>query len=284
MGHVRTLGSVAHMSALPPLNNGTRAVRGKDDSFDDNTRTETTAYGKVSYPFWKRTTRVFTTVSYRKEDRDSNRLNDGDVWSVDFGMEGSIPIREGGYRGLRGQLSFGFQHAEYDNGKYSDGNDDLRTDSNDRNTNLNINAALQYVMSPRTTMDLRYIRTNQFSYRGNYQIIDRVDYTFTHTIMPKLVGRFQTFFEHSNPSGKRSNDNVNGDTVRNQSRYRDVQRGGVGVGARYQLEEWVDLDLSFDYEKRNAEQDNSYTNYRGIMGITFYFAGLKPPEQTFLDY
>ena len=63
-----------------------------------------------------------------------------------------------------------------------------------------------------------------------------------------------------------------------------MQRGGVGVGFRYPIEEWVDLDLSFDYEKRNAEQDNSYTNYRGILGVTFYFSGLNPPKQTFLDY
>ena len=32
----------------------------------------------------------------------------------------------------------------------------------------------------------------------------------------------------------------------------NVTRGGVGVGFRYPIEEWVDLDLSFDYERRNG--------------------------------
>ncbi len=261
-----------------------RDVRGKQQEFEDDTRRETTGYAKVSYPFWKRTTRIFGTLTYRNDNRDSERLNDGNVWGWDMGMQGSIPLSDGGYRGLRGQVSVGFQTARYDNGKYNSGNDQLRTDSNDSNTNLSVNAALQYIMSPRTTMDLRYIRTNQFSYTGNYQIVDRIDYTLSHNITPKLVGRFQTFYEISDPSGKRGNDNVDGERVNGQSRYKDFKRGGVGIGFRYPVQDWVDLDLSFDWEKRVSDQTSSYSNVRGIFGVTFYFSGLNAPKQTFLDF
>jgi hypothetical protein len=36
-----------------------------------------------------------------------------------------------------------------------------------------VNALLQYLMSRKTTIDLRYIRENEFSFHGNYQITDR---------------------------------------------------------------------------------------------------------------
>jgi hypothetical protein len=201
-------------------------------------------------------------------------------------MEGSIPIKEGGYRGIRGQMSFGFDHGEYDDHTYSAGQQELRRDDQKRNTSLKVNVALQYIMSPRTSMDLRYGRNNQFSYYGNYQITDRVDYIFSHNITPKLVGRLQTFWEYSNPSsGYNSPTYADGERPRNQTRVGNTTRGGVGVGFRYPIEEWMDVDLSFDYERRNGrDHRDSFTNYRGILGLTFYFSGLNPPSKpTFLD-
>lgn len=261
-----------------------RRVDSREDSLDDHDRTEATYYLKVSYPFWKRQTRIFTRVTYRDESRQSDKINDGSVWGWDAGIEGSIPISEGGYRGLRGQVSFGFDHGEYDDKTYTDGSQELQRDDNDRNTSLRINAALQYIMSPKTSMDLRYGRNNQFSYHGNYQITDRVDYTFTHTITAKLVGRFQTYWEYTNPSsGYNSPTYASGERPRDQSRVGNVTRGGVGVGFRYPIEEWVDLDLSFDYERRNGyDHRDSFTNYRGILGVTFYFSGLNPPQKSAL--
>jgi hypothetical protein len=263
-----------------------RDVRTKENSLDDNTRTEKTYYGKVSYPVWRETTRAFMRVTYRDDKRDSDRINDGDVWGWDAGIEGSIPIKEGGYRGLRGQVSFGFEAASYDDKTYRDGNQELQRDNKSRNTSLRVNAALQYIMSPRTTMDLRYGRNNAFSYYGNYQIIDRFDYTFTHNITPKLVGRVQTFWEYSNPSsGYNSPTYADGTRPPNQTRQGTQTRGGVGIGFRYPVEEWMDVDLSFDYEKKNGyDHRDSFTNYRGVMGVTFYFSGFTPPSKpTFLD-
>jgi hypothetical protein len=263
-----------------------RDVRGKDPELDDNSRTETTYYAKVSYPFWRDSTRIFTRVTYRDDQRDSEKLNDGHVWGWDAGMEGSVPITEGGYRGLRGQVSFGFDHGEYDNGTYQDGNQEYRKDDKSRDTSLRVNVALQYIMSPRTTMDLRYQRSNQFSYYGNYQIVDRVDYTLTHNITPKLVGRFAAFWEYSNPSsGYNSPTYADGERPRDQTRQGTISRGGVGIGFRYPIEEWMDVDLSFDYERRNGyDHTDSYTNYRSVLGVTFYFSGLNPPTKpTFLD-
>lgn len=263
-----------------------RDVNSRENSLDDNTRTEATYYTKISYPVWRRTTRAFVRVRYRDDQRDSNRINDGNVWSWDAGLQGSIPIRTGGYRGLRGQVSVGVDHAEYDNKTYNDGTETYERDDNKRNTSLNVSAALQYVVSPRTTMDLRYNRANQFSYHGNYQIVDRLDYTFTHSITPKLVGRFQTFWEYSNPSsGYNSPTYADGSRPPNQTRLGTITRGGVGVGFRYPIEEWMDVDLSLDYERRNGyDHRDSYTNYRGVLGVTFYFSGLNPPTKpTFLD-
>ncbi len=263
-----------------------RDVNSKENSLDDNSRTETTFYGKLSYPVWRKTTRLFTRVTYRNDRRDTDTLNDGSLWGWDAGIEGSIPLKEGGYRGLRGQLSFGFESAQYDNNNYRDGNQDLQRDDKKRNTSLRVNAALQYIMSPRTTMDLRYGRNNQFSYYGNYQIVDRLDYIFTHSITAKLVGRFQTFWEYSNPSsGYNSPTYADGTRPRNQARVGTVTRGGVGVGFRYPIQEWVDVDFSIDYERRNGYRSrDSYTNYRGILGLTFYFSGLNPPKKVnFLD-
>ena len=258
-----------------------RDVQPHETGLDDSDRAETEYFARVSYPFWKKTTRIYGQARYRDDNRESDKINDGNVWGFDLGIAGSIPLREGEYRGLRGDVSVGFDHAAYENETFSDDNGvQYYRDENDRNTSLRLQAALQYIMNPRTSIDLRYLRANQFSFRGNYQITDRVDLTLTTNLSRKLVGRFQAFAERSDPSGLTLAKPVDG-RPHDTTHHDNVSRGGVGVGFRYPIEDWVDLDVSFDWETRNAEHDNSYSNVRGIMGLTFYFSGLNPPKRVF---
>ena len=252
----------------------TRNSKSREDALDDLDRTETTWYAKASYPFWKKTTRIFGRLRYRQDERESDSINDGDVFGFDAGIEGHIPIREGEYRGLRGTLSMGFDRALYDDDTFTRGSDRIVADSDSNNTSLHVEAALQYLVSPRTSIDLRYLRTNQFSFRGNYQIVDRVDLTFNHNFTRAIVGRVGAFYEHTDPSGTLPARTTDDDIDVRQAP--NVNRGGIGVGVRYAINDWMDIDASVDWEKRNAEAERSYSNYRGILGITFYLNALKP--------
>ncbi len=258
-----------------------RDVQPHETGLEDSDRGETQYYARLSYPFWKKTTRIYALARYRDDNRESDKINDGNVWGFDLGVAGSIPLRAGEYRGLRGDVSIGFDHAAYEDETFSDdAGVQYYRDQNDTDTSLRLQAALQYILSPRTSADLRYLRANQFSFRGNYQITDRVDFTVTHTFARKLVARFQAFAERSDPSGLVLAKPVDG-RPHVTSHHGGVSRGGVGVGVRYPIEDWVDLDVSFDWETRNAEHTNSYSNVRGIVGLTFYFSGLNPPKRVF---
>ena len=244
-----------------------------EKGLDDSDRTETQYYLKASYPFWKETTRIFGRARYRNDERESQRVNDGDVMGFDVGLEGHIPLREGEYRGLRGQVSVGFDYAAYEDDTFASGSDVVVNDDDRRNGSLNVQAALQYLMSPRTTVDLRLLRANQFSFYGNYQIVDRADLTFTHNITPRLVGRVATFIEHTNPSGRFPNETRTPDVATSSAPH--TTRGGVGVGLRYRVNEWMDVDWTYDYERRNS-QIRPYTNHRVVLGLTFYLNALAP--------
>lgn len=251
-------------------------VRSRDVSpnkrdFQAVDRTETEFHAKVSYPFWKKTTDVFVRGRYRRENRESHTLNDGDVFGVDFGIQGNIPLMKGQNRGLRGTISFGFDHAGYEDPSFTQrGQRLINGDDDDSHTNLAIRGALQYVISSRSTVDLRLLRTNQFSVFGNFQVVDRADLTYSRNITPRLTGRVSSFLEHTNPSGENP---PNGGP---RSPNRHMSRGGVGVGVRYKLNEWLDADLSYDYERRNAETDRTYSNSRVALGLTFYMSALRP--------
>ncbi len=249
-----------------------------EDTFKDINRHELEYAARVSYPFWRRV-RIYGQARYRDDSRESDRINDGNVWGFDVGIDGTIPLRSGEFRGLRGNLSLGFDHAAYQDGNFAAGNQVYRRDENSRNTSLRVNAALQYLMNPRTTLDLRYTRANQFSFHGNYQINDRIDFSVTHSFSRRVTGRFQAFFEHSDPSGQLSPDYANGAPPPTRAHFGPVNRAGLGVGVRYPIEDWVDLDVSVDWEQRLAEHDSSYSNLRGLMGVTFYFAGFNRPPQ-----
>lgn len=255
-----------------------------DDALGSVDRTETEYYLKASYPFWKQTTRVFGRVTYRDDNREASTLNDGEVYGFDAGIEGNFPIMQGETRGLRGTMSVGFDHALYENDDFVDDGVRFQRDDDDRHTNVSLSMALQYVMSSRQSVDLRLIRTNQFSVRSNFQVTDRADLAYSHNITPRLVGRASAFVEHSNPSGETpplapdvrfAPDDPN----RIRSPNRNINRGGVGLGLRYRLTDWADLDASWDYTRRNERSENSYTNHRVGLGVTLYMSGIRPKRK-----
>jgi hypothetical protein len=256
-------------------------VQATEDEFSDLDRTETTLYGKVSYPFLKETTRVFVLGRYRWENKNSEALNDGKVFGLNAGIEGSIPLREGEYRGLRGQVSVGFDRGLYDNESFVQGSQTIISDDNRRATNANFQAALQYVASPKTSVDLRYIRTMQFSFRGNYQLTDHVEIIASHNFSRRLTGRVDAFYEHVNPSGRTPNRTIPDDAL--SQRAANINREGAGVGLRYAVNEWCDLDLTLSVENRNDTKRNSYKNYVGDLGVTFFLNALTPKGRSAPD-
>jgi hypothetical protein len=127
-------------------------------------------------------------------------------------------------------------------------------------------------------VDLRYLHGTEFSFYGNYQVVDRVDLTFSHNFSRQLTGRIGAFFEHTEPSGDDPNQ-----TIPPNNYYRQAgneTREGVGVGARYAINEWMDVDASTDVENRNDHGDKSYRSYTAVLGLTFYLNALTPKVRT----
>jgi len=260
----------------------TKDVAATDPTFADVNRTETTVYAKASYPFLKRdTTRVFVLASEQFAQRDSEAINNGKTFSLSGGIEGSIPLREGEYRGLRGQVSIGFQRGVYENNTFRTGSQTFIADNNSQSTTLEFLAALQYVMSPRTTVDLRYSRDAEFSFRGNYQLVDRIELSASHTFSRQLTGRVEGFYEHQEPDGRFPQEPLNGIDLSAPSP--NVNREGGGVGLRYAVNEWMDLDVNLSVENRNDHTIRSFRNYEGILGITFYLNALTSRPRAGLD-
>lgn len=248
-----------------------------DKDFGRLDRTENSYYLKASYPFWKKTTRAFARFRYSESHREDDALNDGDVSGVDFGIEGNLPLTQGGARGIRGSVSVGYDYGDYEDELFQPqpGVQTVR-DDDDSQGNLAIRAALQYVMSARTTFDLRLLRTQQFSAFGNYQVTSRADLSASHNLNRRVSLRVSTYYEYSDPSNERPSFVVNGANPFRREPLRQRARGGVGVGARYQLTDWADLDLSYDYERKNGPAQSSFTNHRVLFGITFYLTSIRP--------
>lgn len=248
-----------------------------DKDFGALDRTENSYYLKASYPFWKKTTRAFARFRYEESHRESSLQNDGDVSGVDFGIEGNIPLTKGETRGIRGTVSVGYDYGDYEDGIFTSSSG-RRTviDDDDRQGSLAIRGALQYVMSPRTSMDLRLLRTQQFSAFGNYQVTSRGDFTVSHTLNRRIVLRLGTYLEYSDPSNEFPRRVVRGANLIPRAPVPHTTRGGVGVGARYKLTDWADIDMSYDYERKNAGPQRSYSNHRALLGITFYLTSIRP--------
>jgi hypothetical protein len=257
----------------------TRNSRSQDKVLSDLNRTETTYFVKASYPFLRETTRIFVMGTYGVDSRDSDRINSGQRGGVNVGLEGSIPLREGEYRGLRGQVSVGFTSALYDNETFNSGSSTIIADENRRNTNLNVQVGLQYLMSPKSTIDLRYVRQNQFTFHGNYQITDRVDLTYSHNITRNITGRLAVYGEHSNPSGQIAQETQPHTHPDNTAPAPNVNNLGAGIGLRWAFNEWMDFDWSFDYSRRN-DHEKSYSNYRSLLGVTVFLNSLTPRPRT----
>ena len=249
-----------------------------DSGYEDLNRTETTVYAKASYPFLRDTTRLFAIARYRFDNRQSESLNDGKTFGMDVGIEGSIPLRQGEYRGLRGQVSVGFDSSLYSDDRFQRGTDTIIADENRQSSHLRLTAALQYLMSPRSTVELRYLHQTQFSFYGNYQVVDRVDLSFSHNFSRQLTGRIGIFYEHTDPSGHYPQETIPPSPYTNGSP--NVNREGIGAGLRYAFNEWMDIDLSADVENRNDHTDKTYRNYTGVLGVTFYLSALRPRGRT----
>jgi hypothetical protein len=244
-----------------------------DDEFSDMDRDEDLIYLKASYPFLKDTTRIFGLARYEIDRRHSEAINDGHSVGFSVGLEGSIPLSSGAYRSLRGQIAVGFDTAVYDDENFQSGSDTVVADDNEDATTANVVVGLQYLMSTRGSIDLRYLHQSEFSFYGNYQIVDRVDLNFTRNLTRRLTGRISSFYEHIDPSGSYPRETIppSPDTADapNSSRW------GVGAGLRWAWTDWMDVDLSADMERRNDDIDQGYTNYRAILGLTFYLNALK---------
>lgn len=250
-----------------------RDVIGREEELSDVDRTEANYYVKASYPFWKETTRIFGRARYRQDERESQAINDGYTWGFDAGLEGTIPLTEGERRGLRGQVSLGFDSSLYDDDTYTAGSSDVIADENRRNTSVAVNGLIQYTHSRKTSFDLRLLRTNQFGFHGNYQIVNRVDLSMNYVFNPSLAGRIGTFWEYDEPSGRRQAQPVGSGDITGE--YPNVTRGGIGAGVRYKVNDWLDWDVQYDYENRNNRL-TGFTNHRASMGFTLYLNALKP--------
>jgi hypothetical protein len=256
----------------------TYTEKAQDQAFENGDRTEWTAFVKASYPFLRDTTRIFVRLSETWYNNNSSELNDGKSFGMNVGLEGSIPLRQGEYRGLRGQVSVGFESALYDAGTYQRGSATVQSDQNRDATNLNVQVALQYIMSPKSTVDLRYLHGTEFSFYGNYQVVDRVDLTFSHNFTRQLTGRVATFFEHTDPSGNNPQNTVPSNNYYHEAH--NVTRWGVGAGVRYAINDWLDVDASTDVDNRNDHADKTYLSWRAILGLTFYLNALTPKVRT----
>ena len=245
----------------------------QDAAYSDLDRNEYIAFLKASYPFLKDTTRIFGIVRYRLDERQSESLNDGKGVGFSVGLEGAIPLSSGGARQLRGEIQLGFDSAVYSNDQFQSGSSTVVADSNDSATTANVVARLEYLMSTKGSIDLRYLHQAEFSFYGNYQVVDRVDLNFSRNLTRRLTGRVSTFYEHTDPSGKSPPETIppSPDTADAPN----TSRWGLGAGVRWAWTEWADLDLSADAEWRADDVQPGYANYRAVFGITFYLNALK---------
>jgi len=219
---------------------------------------------------------VFGKVNYKQNERESDFINDGNSFGFEAGMEGHVSLSEGEYRGIRGRVSVGFDSAHYENQTFPAGTATIIRDENSDVTDLTLNATLEYLMSRKTSVELRYLRLHTFTFHGNVQLTDRVDLTFNHRITPRLAGRVSGFFEYDDPSGRLSQQAEGFPDLTGP--YPNTTRFGAGAGLRYSLNEWADLDLNLEWERRNGRLTH-YVNHRVTFGATIYLNALKPKRQ-----
>jgi hypothetical protein len=203
---------------------------------------------------------AYIRYSYGETYVDSIRLNDGNNHQISLGLNGAIDLTDSGR--LQGQLFVGFKKNNFDASKlYEIGSADFYTDDEEDTDNITAGIQLRYLMGTRTTWTLLYTRDTNFSLKGNYQFVDRVDLSLTRILMERLTGRLAGYFEYDQPN-----------TVA------DVYQYGAGAGVRYQINDFMDADLSYDARWRVDLQPsnganiagNDYFDQRVILALTFY--------------
>lgn len=235
----------------------------REDEFETSDRVDWEAFAKVSYPFFKETTRIYVKYDYVWSDRKAEVQNDlGNGQRLSFGMEGMIPF-------TRSERLLGFIQVGYRNDRYA-GQRTIRlsptatgtTDGDSNQGTVSVAAGLQYLLGANTSMFLKVLRDLQFSSRSNYQTLSRGDLTITHNCMRDLVSRFAAFIEHADPS--------RGGTVVGETH--SFTRYGFGLGTRYLVMENLDVDLALDWHRRITSQDGyAYHAFQGTLGATLYF-------------
>jgi hypothetical protein len=229
-------------------------------SFDTANRSDWNANARLSYPFLKDTTRVFLQYDFFYGRRDSSRINDlSSGHELTGGIEGEIPLTKS--ERLTGEIGVGYRNDLYGPSRMlSIGTGTYPTDNNRRTGILTVYGVLRYLAGPNTSMDLRLLRTLQFSATSNYQILDRADFGLTHNCLRSLVSRIGVFAEHIDPSGARSQ----GATP--------MTRFGIGVGSRFAIQDNADLDFAVNWARRNTSRQGFDTaTLDASLGLTIHF-------------
>ena len=222
------------------------------DAYETGNHQVTTLWVKVSYPFIKESCRIYLRYSYSFDDRNSrfqNQLDNGH--ELVGGIEGAIPI--GQTDKLVGFLEFGYENADFSDAYVVQRG--IVTDDSDSGGTGVVRARLRYRMGPRTSMDLSVQKDLAFSTMGNYQNRWYADYNLTYSVLRNLIVRGSTYFEWSKASVD--------DTT--------VTTFGFGLGARYPLNENMDVFTNADWNRRNTIRPGWNTTWLTCtLGVTLY--------------
>ena len=229
-------------------------------SYDTANRSDWNANARLSYPFLKDKTRLFLQYDFYYGRRDSDRINDlSSGHELTGGIEGEIPLTKS--ERLTGEIGVGYRNDLYASPRLlSIGTGMYPTDDNRRQGILTVYGVLRYLAGPKTSMDLRLLRTMQFSATSNFSVINRADFGVTHNCLKNLVSRLGLFAEHNDPSGDRSQGSV------------PMTRFGFGVGSRFLLQENADLDFAVNWARRNTSKKGYDTTTLDVsLGLTIHF-------------
>ncbi len=188
--------------------------------------------------------RLFVEGVYGEREMDDDGGINNSYW-----VEGSVGVTGEIAEHLSGRVQAGVIHETFDdNGTL----DDLDDDHDDAVAV----AVVRYEASNDTTVDTSFLRTQQFSVIGNYQVLNRADVTITHVLYPNLLGRVGGFAEHANVSNGNS-----------------IYRYGIGVGLKYRITSYLDLDADYSFKDREVVDTpfGDYTNNIVSVGATLQF-------------
>jgi len=188
-------------------------------------------------------TEAFLEHSYEDRDFDRPFYNEGDLNTFAVGGRTIFSDR------FEAQAKVGVQ-------QYSGEDDRPIGDDDAGETSGYASMAARWRVVKAGELEASYLRTNQFSFVANFQITDRVDASYTHTLARNLIGRFGTYFEHANPS---QGGNLN--------------RAGAGLGFQYLITEGVRVGADYEFVNRISarEEDGDYSNHRLAFRFTVLF-------------